>query len=130
MQGEETIATLRVIEVDENVVKLESRVAYGDTEIKGDVLSRPRRAKMSLGGRATRIGAGKATIGQETLEVKGQKFDCITITRTTRRGVTDKRWICHDIPVNGLVRHERGGKVVKELIDWGTAAPTGEGAKR
>jgi tricorn protease len=117
VQGEETIATLKVIEVTEDEVKLESSVAYGDTEIKGAVLTRPRRADMPLSGR------GNVEVGSDTVEIGGKKLDCITITRTTRRGAVDKRWICLDIPVNGLVRHERGGKIVKELMDWGVGEP-------
>ena len=125
VQGEETISTLKVVEVTDDEVKLESRVAYGDTEIKGAVLTRPRREHMPM---AARGGRGKVEMGTATIEVKGQKLECITITRTTRRGGVDKRWYCKDIPVNGLVRHERGGKVVKELLDWGsseTQAPHG-----
>ncbi|MDJ0523660.1 MAG: S41 family peptidase, partial [Planctomycetota bacterium] len=118
VQGEETIATLRVVEVTDDNVKLESRVAYGGSEMKGAVLNRPRRPVMAMASRG-----GKVTLGKETVEVKGHKLECTTITRTNRRGVVDKRWICHEIPVSGLVRHERGGKVIKELLDWGTGEP-------
>jgi len=107
VQGEETVATLRVIEVSDDEVKLESRVAYGGTEIKGAVINRPRRATLQLGGR------GKVVLGKEALQIRGEDLACITVTRTTRRGQVDKRWICPDIPVNGLVRHVRGKKVVK-----------------
>ena len=55
--------------------------------------------------------------------MKGHKLPCVTITRTNRRGTVDKRWYSNLIPVSGLVRHERGGKVVKELLDWGTGEP-------
>lgn len=118
VQGEETIATLSVVEVTDDNVKLESRVAYGGSEMKGAVLNRPRLEHMRLAARG-----GKATIGRDVVEVKGHKLECVTITRKNRRGVVDKRWICTEIPVSGLVRHERGGKVVKELLDWGTGKP-------
>ena len=46
-----------------------------------------------------------------------------TITRTNRRGQIDKRWISNDVPVTGVVRRERGGKLVQELLDWGMGEP-------
>ncbi len=119
VQGEATIATLRVIEVVDDAVKLESKIAYGGTEMKGAVLTRPRRERLALAGRR----GGKVVLGQETLEVKGRSLDCVTITRTNRRGISDKRWLCSDVPVSGLVRQERDGKVVKQLLDWGTGEP-------
>ncbi len=120
VQGEETVATLRVTEVLDDEVLLDSRVAVGGSEIKGATLRRPRREHMALGGRR---GGGKVTLGREILEIKGQKLDCFTIQRTNRRGTTDKRWYCPDVPVTGMVRHERAGQVVKELLDWGTGTP-------
>jgi hypothetical protein len=121
VQGEETVATLRVVDVTDDNVKVESRLAYAGSEVEGAVLNRPRRERVSLGDGGAR--AGKAEMGSDTLTVKGLKLDCVTITRTSRRGVIDKRWLCAEIPVSGLVRHERGGKVVKELLDWGTGEP-------
>ena len=118
IQGEEALAVLRVVEVGDENVRLESRIAYGDKEIQGAELTRPRRARLSLGGRG---GRGEAEVGRETLEINGKRIDCITITRSFRGGRTDKRWISSEIPVDGLVRHERGGSVVRELLDWGTS---------
>ena len=120
VQGEETIATLRVIEVGDDEVKLESRVAYGGAEIKGAVLDRPRRERFLLNRRG---GPAQVVVGKETLEVRGKTLECVTITRKGRRGRVDKRWFSNEVPVDGLVRHERGGKVVKELLDWGTGEP-------
>jgi nucleoid-associated protein YgaU len=118
VQGEETIATLRVVEVTDDEVHLDSRVAYGGQEIRGAVLRRPRSETVPAGGRG-----GQVEIGRETVQVKGTSLDCVTVTRTTRRGQVDKRWICTGIPVTGLVRQERDGQVVKELLDWGTGEP-------
>ncbi len=120
VQGEETIATLRVTEVSEDEVHLESRVAYSGSEIRGAVLKRPRNEFMQMGRRG---GRAKVEIGKETVEVKGKSIECITITRTNRRGQVDKRWVSNEVPVNGVVRRERGGKVVQELLDWGTGEP-------
>ena len=122
VQGEETVATLRVVEVTDDNVKVESRVAYAGSEVEGAVLNRPRHERMSLAGEGGGRG-GKVETGTDTVTVKGHKLECVTITRTNRRGVVDKRWICAEIPVSGLVRQERGGKIVKELLDWGTGEP-------
>jgi Tol biopolymer transport system component len=116
VQGKETIATLRVTEVTEDSVQLDSRVAYDGTEHRGAPLSRPRRPHLPVGGR----GRTRVEVGRETLHVKGHALDCVTITRTSRRGRVDKRWICADVPVSGLVRQERDGELVKELLDWGS----------
>jgi tricorn protease len=123
IQGQETVATLRVVEVSDDTVTLSSSVAYGGKEIQGATLTRPRRERMQFR-------RGKVEIGHEVLEVKGHKLECITITHKMRRGGTDKRWICPEIPVNGLVRRERNGKVVMELLDWGQADSTPPGAQR
>jgi len=122
VQGEETVATLRVVEVTDDNVKVESRVAYAGSEVEGAVLNRPRRERLTLGGDGGGRG-GKVGVGSDTVTVKDRKLECFTITRTSRRGVVDKRWFCAEIPVSGLVRHERAGKVVKELLDWGTGEP-------
>jgi hypothetical protein len=125
VQGEETIATLRVVEVTDDEVHLESRVAHAGTEIRGAVIKRSRHQPLGAVGRRAR--AGKVEFGEETVEVKGRKLECVTVTRTNRRGQVDKRWICPEIPVSGLVRQERGGTVVKELLDWGVGEPPAVG---
>ena len=63
---------------------------------------------------------GKVDVSRETVTVDGKDLDCIVITRTARNGTVDKRWICDEIPVTGLVRRERAGQVMSELLSWGS----------
>ena len=114
LQGQEAKSTLRVVEVRADAVVLESAIRYGDTELKSGALERPRDPFLSL------AGAGTLTVTEETLSVNDQKLACVVVTRT-HRGRIDKRWYCPQVPVNGLVRHERAGTVVRELIAWGDA---------
>ena len=52
--------------------------------------------------------------------INGKDLACTVVTRTRGKRV-DKRWYSDDVPVNGLVRHERSGNVVRELVAWGKA---------
>lgn len=112
VQGQETIATMKVVEVTEDEVVLETSVAHGDTVIQGNQIRRPRRKEMNLRG-------AEVKVEETTLEVKGKTLKCLLITRKTRRGIVDRRWISTDVAVTGLVKRERAGKVVSELLDWG-----------
>ena len=59
-----------------------------------------------------------ATYGHEKLTVAGREFDCVTMTYT-REGAEEKAWFCAEVPVTGVVRAERAGTVVLELLAWG-----------
>ena len=61
-------------------------------------------------------------VGQATLEVNGKQLVCTVITRTLRRGGVEKRWYSNEVTVSGLVRRERDGQVVREVLAWGTEA--------
>ena len=117
IQGEEAVATLRVVEVADDVVWLQTELAYGGKQMQGRRVARPRRERIALRGRR---GGGAATVSTETVEVKGKKLECVVITRKGRGDRVDKRWYAKDVPVDGLVRHECNGTVVRELLDWGT----------
>lgn len=115
VQGQEVVTTLKVAEVTEAEVVLEATIEHEGKEVRGSSLQRPRQERLQIrGGRG-----GPEEYGRETLTVRGRTFECITVTRRTPRGL-DKRWISPEIPVTGLVRRERDGVVVQELLDWGT----------
>jgi hypothetical protein len=61
---------------------------------------------------------GAATFGRERLAVAGRQLDCILMTYT-REGVEDRVWFSPEVPVTGVVRQERGGRVIVEALDWG-----------
>ena len=116
IQGEEAVATLRVVEVADDVVWLQSELAYGGKTMQGRRIARQRREHLALRGRR----GGEAVVGRETLEVNGRKLECITVTRKGRGDRVDKRWYSAAVPVDGLVRHDRNGTTVRQLLDWGT----------
>ena len=126
--GEKVIATIRVVAVKDDEVHVQSTMRHGDSEIKGDVSRRPRREHLALRTR----GGQRMQVSQATLDVAGKKLECTVVTRTLRRGGVEKRWYSNEVTVDGLVRRERGGKVIREILEWGTEEPAkaGSGASR
>ncbi|MCK6458669.1 MAG: S41 family peptidase [Planctomycetes bacterium] len=59
-----------------------------------------------------------ATYGHERVTVAGKELDCVVMT-FTRAGAEEKAWFSNEVPVTGVVRHERSGTVLLELLDWG-----------
>jgi len=116
--GQETISTLRVVAVTDDEVHIKSEVVHGDTVMRGNVVKHKRRKDMPLRGK----GRGDTSVTKETIEIAGKSLACHVITFKSRRGTVSKRWICADIPVNGLVKRERDGKVVSEILEWGVDA--------
>jgi tricorn protease len=48
----------------------------------------------------------------------GKDLDCVVMT-FSHAGAEEKAWFCADVPVTGVVRAERAGTVILELLDWG-----------
>ncbi len=63
-------------------------------------------------------GEAEVEYSNETLTVNEVELKCVVMT-IDNNGITEKVWVCMDIPVDGLVKHERGGTVVAELLAWG-----------
>jgi tricorn protease len=59
-----------------------------------------------------------AAFGRERLTVAGRELDCVVMTYT-RAGAEERAWFAAEVPVTGVVRQERAGAVVAELLDWG-----------
>jgi hypothetical protein len=59
-----------------------------------------------------------ATYGRERVTVAGRDLDCIVMSFQSERG-DEKAWFSPEVPVTGVVRHERAGAVILELLDWG-----------
>jgi tricorn protease len=111
-QGRELTVVLRVKEVTDAEVVLESAVEGGEASEVRETRSRD----LSLRGER------QAPDARETLTVNGVALHCTVVTVSTRRG-TEKRWITNDVPVTGVVRREVNGAVVFEVLEWGTARP-------
>ncbi len=56
----------------------------------------------------------------DALDVGGREVTCRVVTLTREGGPSAKLWISPDVPLGGIVREERDGKIVRELIDFGT----------
>jgi hypothetical protein len=111
-QGRETTVLLRVKDVTDSEVVLESAVdGQEPTEVR-----EARSRDLSLRGERTGPDA------KETLTVNGAELHCTVVTIATRRG-TERRWLTNEVPVTGVVRRELNGTAVFELLDWGTKAP-------
>ena len=91
--------------VDENPL-------YGDTCLSG-IAESPGRTALR---REVQIGI--RSHGHERLTVAGRELDCVVIT-FTRAGAEEKAWFSNEVPVTGVVRHERSGTVLLELLEWG-----------
>ena len=88
---------------------------------------------VSLGGRERRMPPARqrrlnaieppegvdTTFSREKLTVGDVELDCLVMTMS-RDGREQKVWLCDAIPVTGLVKIETDGRVVRELIEWGT----------
>ncbi|MHC4849529.1 MAG: hypothetical protein ACYTEG_13880, partial [Planctomycetota bacterium] len=63
------------------------------------------------------IAVGKEEV---TLTVNDQELKCFTVSGKSRDGKEVTWYYCPAIPVDGLVKVERDGETVMELLDWGT----------
>jgi len=113
-RGQAMELTQKVVEVDEESVTLQITLSFHGQSRTLPPVKRPLRKLLKpRGDRA-------ATYSHETLTVNGETLDCIVMTSTRRDGSEQKVWVCPKIPVDGLVKVERNGEVVAELLDWGT----------
>ncbi|MHC4938791.1 MAG: S41 family peptidase [Planctomycetota bacterium] len=114
--------TTRVEEVDleENEITLVRTLHVPERDdLKLPPRTEKRRKHMrKMGGRGfTDIKVGESGV---SLTVADKELKCFTITGTSRQGNEMTWYYCPDIPVDGLVRVERDGDMIMELLDWGT----------
>jgi len=112
--GQEMEVTQKVVEVDDESVTLEMSVVFHGQSRTFPPVKRPLRKLLKP------RGDREATYGKETLTVNGETLECIVMTFTGRNGGEEKVWVCPKIPVDGLVKVERDGQVVAQLLEWGT----------
>ncbi len=118
--GEEAEATVKVTEVTETEVALDQEMKGPDGKVvpAGTSQRREKRTKNLV------WGEDEGTVeGSETLVVNGVSLKCAIVSVPTKSGAVEKRWITNDVPVGGTVKRERDGRVVSELVAWGTEAP-------
>jgi len=124
MRGREMEMTISVAEVDdeEDFIFLKRTLHVPD---RGDI-EIPQRRKMKRRKHMRRLNKKrggftdvKVSTELEIVEVGGKELKCFTVSGE-RKGVTIKWYYCQDVPVDGLVKVERDGEVVMELLDYGT----------
>ena len=101
--GGDAFITREVTEVTDDEVVSSTFIEQGERRADGPILRRPRTKTFAFDER------GPVTWSTETLEVGGESIECHVAT-LTRRGTEVRRWISSRIPVDGLVRLERGGR--------------------
>ena len=111
--GGDATVTREVIEVTDDEVVSRTFIVQGERRADGPTMRRPRQKTFPFGER------GPVTWSEETAEIDGQSIPCHVATMT-RRGTEVRRWISSQVPIDGLVRLERGGEVVSEILEWGT----------
>ena len=65
-------------------------------------------------------------VTKETVTVNGTELHCTVVSFRTDRGL-EKRWMTNEVPVKGTVRLEIDGKLISELVEWGTGDKKPEG---
>ena len=115
IQGAEAEMNLRVVSVTDDEVELESLMRYKNRELRPNMMKRPRTARLRLRGKR----GNTATVTRETVTIDGTDLDCYVIARKGRGKRSMRRWVCPEIPADGVVRVERNGKVIRELVAWG-----------
>ncbi|HEX5138449.1 MAG TPA: S41 family peptidase [Planctomycetota bacterium] len=107
MRGQSVEMTRRVVSVSDDEVAILLNINGQEQEER-----RPRTRLLAP------VDGSPATYGHEPLTVNGHELDCVVMT-FTRAGAEEKAWFCNEVPVTGVVRHERAGSVILELLDWG-----------
>ncbi len=105
--GETAEATRRVTGVSDDEVTISMTVSGESREEK-----RPKSRLLAP------YDGSSATFAHERLTVGGRELDCVVMS-FNRAGAEEKAWFCAEVPVTGVVRHERAGTVILELLDWG-----------
>jgi len=112
--GREFHIRMTVTEVTDDEITIEQVLLVGDREIKGPVMRRERKREL------TPPNDMEATsYGKESITVNDKQFDCVTMMAEMPNGSSLKYYVCDKVPVNGLVRLERDGEVVVEIVEWG-----------
>ncbi len=116
--GAEQTLLVTVVEVSDDEVEFETTDASGTPGAPAR-RRREARTKDLTFGPLERQGEDR----KETLTLGGQQFACRVVTLKNRRGGLEERWYSNQVPGYGLVRRTVDGRVVSEVVEWGTEAP-------
>ncbi|MHC4670047.1 MAG: S41 family peptidase [Planctomycetota bacterium] len=109
--GQEIEMTRRVVVVGEDEITLQVTISFGGNTREGRQ-ARPRSKLLKP------LDGSEATYERDTVTVSDTTFEC-TVMTYTRDNVEERVWVCPKVPVTGVVKVERDGAVVLELIEWG-----------
>ncbi|MHC4959370.1 MAG: S41 family peptidase [Planctomycetota bacterium] len=125
--GQELEIVIRVDEVTPTEVVLKQTILMQGREIPGPTMRRPRRQSLEPSEQI-----GEATgYSSEEVKVAGKVLKCIVMTAKDPGSGEELKWLVSpDVPVDGLVRFIRGGKVMMEVVEWGTPDSSAGPAKR
>ena len=112
--GAEMEMVVKVVEVTDSEVVLEHAGVFEGRAIPARTQRRDRPAKLE-----PKAEGADVTYGRDTLTIAGKTLECVTLT-LSKDGRTQKLWVCQDVTVDGLVRLEQDGRLVRELVDWGS----------
>ena len=110
----EVTVTMEVTEVDDEEIAIALTIERDGEEMEGPEMRRPREKYLD-------IPEGiEVEVSEEEVEIDGKTLKCFVLTREGPRGGEIKQWMCKDVPVLGIVKITRNGKVFQELLAWGT----------
>ena len=126
MRGREVEVTTTIVEVDTDDNKIFLQRTLHDMPMRDGStrdITIPQRQKIDRrkhmrAPKDEKISDFKVSLEPVTVEVDGKELTCITISYT--RGDNEiVVYQCKTVPVDGIVKVERNGDVVEELLEWG-----------
>ncbi len=106
------------MEMKQTVTKVTKEEVTLSTEMfmNGNPLGKPNEQKIPREAKGDAKAEGKKPkTSSATVKVKGKDVKCVVVEASG-----SKTYMSNDIPVTGIVKSEAGGKVVMELVDYGT----------
>jgi C-terminal processing protease CtpA/Prc len=113
--GQSVDTIVKVVEVTDDEVAYEQTVFLPNREVTSPTIRRDRREKLVPPENLDLKGYSReeVTVGENT-------FDCVIMTVEDATGAELKIYYCHKVPFNGVVRMERDGETIMEIVEWGT----------
>lgn len=105
-----------VMDVGDNfVIVLTTSYHFG----KADHTWRKRVPRLTGGNSPKLPGSGGGRRSEVELTVNGRTLKCVLTESGDKARPDSRKWHSLEVPFDGLVRHEGGGKVIFELVDFG-----------
>jgi tricorn protease len=123
-QGREIEVTLRVVNIEGDQVTLEQTATVNGREMtQTKVRPRSKELKPPSNIKASSYSRISLKVGDKTLK-------CIVMNATGPKGEKLKWYVSNEVAVNGLVRLERNGQVLLQVLEWGGVKAIAKGPKK